>query len=106
MATVKKDAIASGIKQAYAKGMKACPTATVDIHINLKNRNHAIKEYGYGPLNPESESRVFWQKKAEWIGTTILMVVGSSHLNVGILRLDCRFAKIDKHPLDKTTRHH
>jgi hypothetical protein len=29
MATVKKDAIASGIKQAYAKGLKACPTATV-----------------------------------------------------------------------------
>jgi hypothetical protein len=71
MATVKKDAIVDGIKQAYAKGVKACPTATVDIHINLKNRNNAIKEYGYGPLNPEAESRVFWQKKADMWDTTV-----------------------------------
>jgi hypothetical protein len=26
---------------------KVCPVATQDVHINLKNRNHAFKEYGY-----------------------------------------------------------
>lgn len=72
MATVKKDAIVSGIKGAYAQGMKACPTATVDIHVNLKNRNHAIKDYGYGPLNPQSASTDFWQKKADMWDTTIV----------------------------------
>jgi hypothetical protein len=50
---------------------RAVPEATTDIHVNLKNRNNAIKEYGYGPLNPESESRAFWDKKAELWGTTV-----------------------------------
>jgi hypothetical protein len=29
-----------------------CPPATQDISLNLKNRQKAIDEYGYGPLNP------------------------------------------------------
>ena len=29
-----------------------CPIATQDVKVNLKNRNHAFKEYGYGPPNP------------------------------------------------------
>jgi hypothetical protein len=65
MAMVKKDAIGQEIRKSYERGQKGCPEATVDIHVNLKNRNNAIKEYGYGPLNPESESRAFWDKKAE-----------------------------------------
>ena len=60
----KTPSLASALKQAY-RNPKACPVATQDIHVNLKNRNHAIKDYGYGPLNPESQSRSFWQKKAE-----------------------------------------
>jgi len=71
MATVKKDAIAQGIRQAYERGTKGAPEAVLDIHVNLKNRNHAIKDYGYGPLNPESESRVFWDKKAQMWDTTV-----------------------------------
>ena len=54
-----------------ASGQKGCPEATTDIHVNLDNRNNAIKEYGYGPLNPESESRAFWDKKAELWQTTV-----------------------------------
>jgi hypothetical protein len=42
-----------------------CPIATQDIHINLKNRNHAFKEYGYGPPNPNEPNEVFWLKKAK-----------------------------------------
>lgn len=65
---VKKDAIGQEIKKSYAKGGMAsnsCPVATVDIHVNLKNRNHAIEDYGYGPLNPKEPSKDFWNKKAK-----------------------------------------
>jgi hypothetical protein len=44
-----------------------CPPATQDIGLNLKNRQKAIDEYGYGPLNPELPNEKFWQKKVdEW----------------------------------------
>ena len=42
-----------------------CPVATQDVHINLKNRNHAFKEYGYGPPNPDEANDAFWLKKAK-----------------------------------------
>ena len=71
MARVRKEAIGQEIRKSYERGQKGCPDATTDIRINLKNRNKAIKEYGYGPLNPESESRAFWDKKAELWETTV-----------------------------------
>jgi hypothetical protein len=43
---------------------KTCPIATQDVSVNLKNRNHAFKEYGYGPPNPDETNTVFWVKKA------------------------------------------
>lgn len=43
---------------------KICPIATQDVSINLKNRNHAFKEYGYGPPNPNEANTAFWIKKA------------------------------------------
>lgn len=70
---VKKDAIGQEMKKAYAKGgmADACPVATLDIHVNLKNRNHAIEDYGYGPLNPNEPSKDFWNKKAKmWMIST------------------------------------
>jgi hypothetical protein len=46
---------------------KKCPPATQDITINLKNRQKAIDEYGYGPLNPDMPNTKFWMKKVdEW----------------------------------------
>ena len=39
--------------------------AIKDIHVNLENRNHAIDEYGYGPLNPQEKSSDFWNDKAK-----------------------------------------
>jgi hypothetical protein len=44
--------------------------ATQDIHINLKNRNHAVKEYGYGPLNPDEPNDKFWKRLADRWGIT------------------------------------
>src|SRR5512137_2319493 len=47
--------------------MKSCPIATHDIHVNLKHRDKAFKEYGYGPANPELSNGAFWNEKAnEW----------------------------------------
>ena len=44
-----------------------CPPATQDIALNLKNRQKAIDEYGYGPLNPDMPNAEFWMQKVdEW----------------------------------------
>lgn len=41
-----------------------CPPATQDIVLNLKNRQNAIDNVGYGPLNPQEPNEEFWQEKA------------------------------------------
>lgn len=49
------------------KTMKNCPIATHDVSINLKNRDKAFAEYGYGPANPENDNSDFWNARAkEW----------------------------------------
>ena len=55
-------------KQGIAEGSdNKCPPATQDIELNLKNRQKAINEYGYGPLNPDMPNTKFWMKKVdEW----------------------------------------
>ena len=42
-----------------------CPPATQSIKFNLENRQKAIDEYGYGPLDPNEPNEEFWQAKAE-----------------------------------------
>lgn len=42
-----------------------CPAPTQNIELNLQNRQKAIDEYGYGPLNPNEPNNKFWQKKAD-----------------------------------------
>ena len=42
----------------------ACPPATQDISINLANREKAIKDAAYGPLNPAEPNEEFWQEKS------------------------------------------
>ena len=42
-----------------------CPPATQDIELNLKNRQNAIDNVGYGPLNPKEPNNEFWQDKAD-----------------------------------------
>jgi hypothetical protein len=68
-------AIAISMKKAGKKpksegvegSQKECPPATQDIKLNLKNRQKAIDEYGYGPLNPSMPNNKFWMKKVdEW----------------------------------------
>ena len=42
-----------------------CPIATQDIHVNLDNRQHAIDEYMYGPLDPSQPNVEYWKGIAE-----------------------------------------
>ena len=42
-----------------------CPDATQDIKLNLKNRQKAIDDYGYGPPDPSQPNKKFWAKKME-----------------------------------------
>jgi hypothetical protein len=43
---------------------QSCPISTRDVHVNVKNRQHAIDEYLYGPANP-NEPGDHWDKLAE-----------------------------------------
>lgn len=55
---------------------RAIPASITDIHLNLKNRQHAIDEYLYGPLNPEAPGDYWhrlgnvWHVDAEEAATT------------------------------------
>jgi hypothetical protein len=42
-----------------------CPLPTQNIKLNLANRQKAINEYGYGPLNPNEPNEKFWQAKTD-----------------------------------------
>jgi hypothetical protein len=42
-----------------------CPAPTQNIELNLENRQKAINEYGYGPLNPNEPNEKFWQDKVD-----------------------------------------
>ena len=44
-----------------------CPIETQDVKENLKKRDWAFKNVGYGPANPELSNGAFWTDKAnEW----------------------------------------
>ena len=43
----------------------SCPVATQDIATNLANREKAIEDAGYGPLNPKEPNEDFWAEKAK-----------------------------------------
>ena len=42
-----------------------CPPSTQNIDLNLRNRQKAINEFGYGPLNPNEPNDKFWQAKMD-----------------------------------------
>jgi hypothetical protein len=44
---------------------EVCPESTQDVEINLKNRQKAIDEANYGPLNPNEPNEEYWKKKAD-----------------------------------------
>ena len=44
----------------------SCPTATIDIEENAKNRNWTIDKFAYGPLNPDAPDPGFWERKLSY----------------------------------------
>jgi hypothetical protein len=48
-----------------------CPIETKDPVANLKHRNWAFANVGYGPANPELPNREFWNAKAETWNTDL-----------------------------------
>ena len=49
----------------FALDDASCPPATQDIVLNIENRQNAIDNVGYGPLNPDEPNEDFWQEKAD-----------------------------------------
>ena len=46
---------------------KECPPATKSIPVNLRNRQKAIKDANYGPLNPNEPNAKYWSELAvDW----------------------------------------
>ena len=43
---------------------ESCPTATMNLDVNVANRQKAIDEYHYGPANP-NEPGDYWKKAAK-----------------------------------------
>lgn len=49
----------------------SCPTATLNVEENTKNRNWTIEKFKYGPLNPDFPDPGFWEEKAALWNTDI-----------------------------------
>lgn len=52
------------LKHLLIEAKTGCPIATQDLHVNLKNRQHGIDEYHYGPANPDKPGR-YWKDAAK-----------------------------------------
>ena len=50
---------------------EGCPPATQDIATNLANRQKAIDEANYGPLNPNEPNEPYWKAKADQFGSSV-----------------------------------
>lgn len=48
-----------------------CPEATKDVKLNLKNRDWAFANVGYGPANPDLENEEFWEERARDWNTSV-----------------------------------
>ena len=52
------------LKHILIEAKTKCPAATHDITLNLQNRQKAIHQQHYGPLDPSQPNDKFWKKKA------------------------------------------
>lgn len=48
--------------QSQEKSGDACPVATGDVEVNLKNREKAIEKANYGPMNPNEANMDYWRE--------------------------------------------
>jgi len=63
-------AVGEAIVRGYKDGA-VCPKPTTDAKLNTENRNYAIKNYGYGPMNPAEPNEKFWKGIADLWGITV-----------------------------------
>ena len=73
-------------KEKEIKNKKVKPEdAITDLDLNTLNRNQTVKEYRYGPLNPDDEkgSAKFWEDKAHMWDTTVEAAKASRCSNCG-----------------------
>jgi len=84
-------------KEKEIKNKKVKPEdAITDLDLNTLNRNQTVKEYRYGPLNPDDEkgSAKFWEDKAHMWDTTVEAAKASRCSNCGAF--DQKKATLDK----------
>jgi hypothetical protein len=65
-----EDEESTPITAAVERGDPDCPPATQDLVVNLENRENAIKNAGYGPLNPNEPNDEFWDAKGSRWGVS------------------------------------
>lgn len=70
MATRGNKAVGQALVRSY-EDPKSCPVATMDAKLNAKNRNLAIKNHGYGPMNPGEPNEKFWKGIADLWNITV-----------------------------------
>ena len=88
----------------------SCPIATKDLAENLKARNYAFANYGYGPANPNDmkNNEVFWLRKSVMLNTSVEEAMGMRCGNCAAFivtsqMLDCIKAGIEaKRPEQET----
>ena len=51
--------------------LAGCPPATHNIPLNLANRQKAIDQAHYGPLDPNEPNDEYWQAKAKMFGDNV-----------------------------------
>lgn len=102
--------IAEAEKEMEGEDEYQCPLATRDIKTNLKNRNWAFANVGYGPANPydEKNNETFWLRKAVIWNTNVDEAMGMRCGNCAAFiqttqMLDCIKAGIEaKNPAEES----
>ena len=62
---------ASGSVAPALLAVEGCPESTYDIKLNIANRQKAIDEANYGPLNPNEPNEEYWKAKADQFGASV-----------------------------------
>ena len=57
--------VASGSIAPSTFAIEGCPQSTQNIALNIKNRQTAIDQANYGPLNPNEPNEEYWKVKAD-----------------------------------------
>jgi hypothetical protein len=62
---------ASGSVAPALLAVEGCPESTQNIELNIANRQKAIDEANYGPLNPNEPNEGYWEAKADQFGASV-----------------------------------